>query len=57
MNHYNNVPIKVITPIQWLKTPITEPAYYWLFGFATISIISFGNGFLFNKFINHKDKK
>ena len=57
MNHYSNVQVKVLTPVQWLKTPISEPAYYWLFGFATISIISFSNGYLFNKFINYKEKK
>ena len=29
MNHYSsNIPIKVLTPMEWIKTPITQPAYY-----------------------------
>ena len=42
-----NTPVKnIITPLEWLKTSVTNPAYMWLSGIIIISSSSFLTGFL-----------
>lgn len=40
----------IITPLEWLKTSVTNPAYMWLGGILIISSSSFLTGFLTARF-------
>ena len=44
------LPIRIITPSDWFKTNVTNPAYMWLGAFAIVSCSSFVTGMLVQRF-------
>ena len=50
MMNTNPIPIRIVTPTDWLKTNVTNPAYMWLGAFAIVSCSSFITGSLVQRY-------
>ena len=50
----NTLNLKVTSPIEWFKIPVTYPAYMWLAGFAVVSTTGFISGVIVDRYVKNK---
>ena len=46
-----------ISPIQWMNTKVSQPAYSWLIAFSIVSISSFSLGCGLGKYLRSIQKE
>ena len=54
LNRYMN---NDISPVQWMNTKVSQPAYSWLIAFSIVSISSFSLGCGLGKYLKSIQKE